>query len=509
MNPPKRFELNEDVEELNLMLGLSMNNALKIIEIAQTENEIENYIKGWSSLSTEQKREATDILFKKYIFDESQKEIIHKIKKITDPEKRKEDFYNWIISQKIKIDVSKPDDNDTPPYNFPDNPIISMAESEMQEVREEDLPNYTDDYNDVISSINNISKSSNIYNNIFQPKIFPSSIKDKGSDGQIIPFYKAFSVPQPKLDLTVTIDGEEYTGGGGLDFEAKIEANEDLIKTLIENQLGHEIKIISNIPDPSNFALADFKLVVKKVIKGKVVGEDIGIDLELKKYSDEKKYKDYNTTEKINNGISKMFNEWFLNYKKDLMNVYDKCETNNNFDEYNKKLDAITTNKKIDNEKLLDMHIKSGHYFSLPLTITKSKTPSKDVIMDVMSKKYPNNLEDSVQLANYMHHHTRINKSNNILMTLFLVQDALIVDNISKTFKDKVLLDYCSIGYNAYGKKRNKNYKIKDAYNMPALFMQSFDVSQNLFNKSKNYSIDEMKQTRINEITKKKQAKGN
>lgn len=480
-------DADEDAEEQRLMNTLSLDGLTKLIDIVQTRYSLNKYIKNWSNLSTDEKRRATEIILKKYDFDQTQKDKLYEIKKIKDPIKRNEDFLDWITTQKIKIKTEEPEDEDALPFEFHDLPTISITDKDIQYIKDTDIPEYTEEYNKAIKTINKMSKSSNIYTEYINDKLSPSS--------ESTSFLNAFSVEHPVIDLTVSIDGKDYKGEGGLDFEAKIEANPELIEYMIQTQLGTDIKVVSIIPDQTGNDKADFYVIVKDKNN-----KEFTIDLELKKYVAGAATK-FNSTEKINEGTSKMFNEWFYDYKRKMNKIYKDCIDKTNFTDYNKMLDAITTNKKIDKQKLLEAHVKSGHYFALPLTLTKPKTPSKEVIIDVMSKKYPDKPKEAVKLANYMHQNKRFNESKNILMTLFLIKDALVVDNVSETFKDKIILEHCKLIDNIYGKK------VKNAYGMPAVYMKTLSIPQNLFDISNAYDIEKIKEQRIKEITTKKQIK--
>ena len=176
-------------------------------------------------------------------------------------------------------------------------------------------------------------------------------------------------------------------------------------------------------------------------------------------------------------------------------NEYIRGYEKGDFSKYNKMLNDISSKGKINRNKLLDLHVESGTYFYIPLTLTKVETPTKEQILE----KYPGNNE----LVKFMHHGKRRNTSKLDLVPAFLVKNAILTDNVKRRFGDIHPFMKLKLVQNAYGKNET------DALGYPACYLSSVPISSSMINTSKSLSIDILQQMRIKEIkNRKKKNKG-
>ena len=395
-----------------------------------------------------------------------------------------------------------------PAFVIPDNELKILTASDIKPIIDTELISPDESYSDVVNNINNYSKKSDIYNSLY-PNF--KLIKEP------IDFKKTFALEFPVKDLTINVDGTEYKPKGGIDFELKVKDNMPFFKSIVEQYLGNEATIISVKPDDTGYDKADY------VIEVKINGEEksIFIDLELKKYMTEQgikgqdlvAYKNksaFDSIDKINEGTSKMFNNWFYEFKNELRTLYRICKLNNNFDLYYEKLNSVSSNNKFDSEKLLMQHVISGKYFSLPLTITKFKTPSREIINATMRKRYPKSDKHHeyeklhTAVSDYIYGHwKRFNPSDNILIPVLLINDGMLSMNVRKKFGNLIPFEVLQIVNNIY------SHDEKDALGLPACFLSNVNLPNEALLISSERSKKELSEEYRKEILEKKEAQKN
>jgi TusA-related sulfurtransferase len=457
-----------------------------MIEKAQNTRDLKNYINGWSSLDTAQKRETTNILFKKFMFDTEAKEKIHTIKKLS-PDERDKEFIKWISTHDIKINESI-NDKKVLEYDIPQIIYQELSPDIMESVLSTELESPSEEYNNTVNTINNMTQQDDIFSSSFSDRLLkPESNKN---------FKAAFSLLNSVNDLIIVVDGEEIKGTGGLDFEYKIKNNRELFDQIIFQTLGEGATYVGVYADKTGYEKSDYVIEAKDKD-----GKTVIIDLELKKYMSEqgkngqdlaayKKVANFDSVEKINKNTALHFNKWFYTYKETIDKAHDKYLYSPIKDKekykkiYTDLLNTITTNGKFDKDKLLFQHVLSGEYFPLPLTLTKFKTPSKEIIEKTLNERYKNPLL-SEKVSKYMHHGSRFNKSENVLVPLLLVNNGLLTMNIKKIFGDHIPFAVLQMINNIYSKNH------KDALGLPACFMSSVNLTENMIKKS----LDETPET--------------
>ena len=470
---------------------LDVNDMIEQIQSNLTEKELSKYIKGWSDLDTPNKRKTTDIIFNKYLLDEEQKKEINRIKKLS-PEAKERHFINWIKDQKISINEQTteiPSVSDKE-FDIPDIEFKNVDHEIVESVKSIELESPSNEYDDTISTINNMVQQDNIFMKSFPERVL---IPEPYSN-----FKQAFSLLHSVSDLVVTINGVEYSGTGGLDFEYKIKENKRLFEKIVEQTLGTDAEYIGVKPDKSGYEKSDY------VIEAKQGGETVFIDLELKKYMSEKgkkgqdlkayeKVAGFDSVEKINKNTSLHFNNWFYTYKHEIDKAYTKYDNMLGTKKesiykniYTGMLEAITTNNKIDKDKLLFQHVLSGEYFGVPLTVTKFQTPPKELIKETIMKRH-NNEELSEKVVKYMHQGSRKNKSPNMLVPLLLVNDGMLTINIKKVFGDHIPFTVLNMIKNIYSKN------VKDALGLPSCFLSNVKITGKILRKSLKATPDIIK----------------
>ena len=478
---------------------------IELIETALTRIYIERYVTGYSDLDSAAKRAATILIYKKYLLDENQIKELQNIRKLSFDD-RNARFKEWINKQNIivnpesKIEKSEKE----PEFEIPDVEYKTITPELIESVRLTELVSPTEEYDGTTQAINYMIQQKEIYKTMFNDRLLqPSEFPE---------FKQAFSILHSVTDLIVVIDGKEYKGTGGLDFEYKIEDNKELFEEIVRQNLGNKAKYIGAVPDPTGYTKSDF------VIEAKVDNKTVYIDLELKKYMSEKgkkgqdlkafeKVKGFDSIEEINNNTSLYFDKWFIEYKEKLNEAYEDYEDTKGTEEgkifekiYTDMLDKITTNNTIDKEKLLYQHVLSGKYFGVPLTVTKFQTPPKEVIQETIIEKYKDeNL--SKKVSKYMHHGARKNKSNNMLVPLLLVNNGMITMNVQKVFGNDIPFVVLNMIKNIYDKN------IKDALGLPACFMSTVNITKSIYDFSSKITPEQIKPKIIEGLTKKMEAK--
>ena len=374
---------------------------------------------------------------------------LNNIKGLENFSKNGQTYYNYLIQvlndELIEKEESKPY---TEAYKIPDpEPHIKFDEEELNEIIQYKLEPL-DEYKKAIKTINKI-EGDNYSSLIFE------DLKGYGDE-----YYDNFSI----------------TGGGGVDFEDKVKDKPEFFESILKSVgYGENVKVVEIIPDKSNFDKADFVIRTSD-------GETI--DIEMKKQV-ANKYKEYNSVEVINAKTKKDFNEWFNAYKSDLIEESEKAKYGKDRN-YKELLDAISTNGKIDKSKLRLEYIKSGNYYGLPLTATKFKTPSKEELSEIYGKKYP---ESKKEIIKYQTQWQRVNKSENKLIPVILVKDAILVMDVKANISDMTPHEIFMLSKNLYGKKT------KDALLLPACLYSTLKLSDKLVEEIKNVNVKKVVKT--------------
>jgi hypothetical protein len=407
-----------------------------------------------------------------------------------------EELTNVLYDEGLK--KASQEEEKLPKFDIPDIIISKLSEKEIKPIVDIELVSPDESYSDVVNNINTYSKKEDVYNSLF-----PTFKLKKES----IDYKQTFALKNSVKDLTIEIDGEEYKPTGGIDFELKVKDNMPFFKAIVDQYLGVDATIISVKPDSSGYDKADY------IIEIKMKGEDksIFIDLELKKYMTEQgvkgqdlaAYKNktaFDSIDKINEGTTTLFNNWFYTFKKELHVLYRRCQDKNNFTEYNTLLNSVSTNNKFDSQKLLMQHVISGKYFPLPLTITKFKTPSREIIDTTMKKRYPEKTQLHSAVSNYMYGHwKRLNKSENILIPVLLINDGMLSMNVKQKFGNLIPFEVLQIVNNIY------SHAEKDALGLPACFLSNINLPPEALSISSKRSVEELREEYKKEILEKKE----
>jgi hypothetical protein len=399
----------------------------------------------------------------------------------------------------ISLENEKSKTSGLPVFDIPDISITKLNEKDIKPIIDTDLISPDESYSDVVNNINSYSKKPDIYSSLF-----PNFKLKKES----IDYKKTFALKNPVKDLTVEIDDEEYKPTGGIDFELKVKNNMPFFKAIVDQYLGVDATIISVKPDATGYDKADY------IIEVKMKGDDksIFIDLELKKYMTEQGIKGqdlaayrnksaFDSIDKINEGTTTLFNNWFYTFKKELQVLYGRCKDKKNFTEYNSLLNSVSTDNKFDSQKLLMKHVISGKYFPLPLTITKFKTPSREIIDTTMKKRYPKDIHLHTAVSDYMYGHwKRLNKSDNILIPVLLINDGILSMNVRQKFGNLIPFEVLQIINNIY------SHNEKDALGLPACFLSNVNLPPEALSISSGRSDVELRNEYKKEILEKKEA---
>jgi hypothetical protein len=334
---------------------------------------------------------------------------INKLKELKDTEIHPETTkYIELLLSELEIEQeAKESKKDVEAYEVPDiEALPEITEDEKEEIINYQLEEL-EGYDDVINDINDSGDDF-------------SSLAIDTLEGYGDNYYNNFSIP----------------GGGGVDFEDKVKDFPEFFEEVLK-EVGYptDIKVVEIIPDGTNYDKADFVIKTNK-------GEFINIEMK-KQVATTKKYREYNSTESFNYNDKKLFDEWFIVYKRKLMDA-NKDAKDGDDDEYKVLLNAISTNGKIDKSKLRMLYIESGQYFGSPLTTTKFETLSEEELMKIYGNE---------AIVKYQTHGKRINISKNKLIPVILTRDAILVMDVRDKLQGIAPQKILKLGLNLYSKK--------------------------------------------------------
>jgi len=480
--------------------GISKIQLNQLLKKGLTYNQIREQVKKKNIHINPEYKPPIDLMKIKQLYnelDESGKSLIDKVlsykkinKQIEELEKIKntnadQNMQNYAAS-KLELLYQEQEIYEKPPeFVLPTESELTIDQETINEIIDNDIIINEENKQYVPTELRNITKAIN--------KISKTNPYD--TFGTINPnieyrdMMKDISIAGIQTELGVTVDDKFYEGEAGKDWEMQAEHNTELLKEIVKESLGDEYQFVSM--QPQSNTKNDIIDIIMEVINEE--GETEFIDLELKKYAHLPAYSKYSTIQSIYDNDSSMFNDWFYIFKDGLNKIQSACGDSGDYTDYNDLLSSISTNGKIDNKKVLDKYVESGCYFSLPLTVTKIKTPT---IEQIKNSKYDNDA-----FIKYLYHKKRLNKSENKLLVGIAIEDAILFDNINNRFdpETKPAIQTLNIVYNAYGKKK------QDAYGYPACYLSVLNPNESI--QQGFLSRDAMKQKRISAIQKAKALK--
>ena len=429
--------------------------------------------------------------------DEAGKSLIDKIlkykklnKQIEELEKIKntnadQSIVDYATSKLAQLNQEQEIDEKLPEFVLPIEPESYMTTEEKKMIIQSDIIINDDDKKYVPTILRNMTKQINKISKVNPYDTIGNIKPDLGYRDMM----NNVSIAGIESELGVYVDDKFYKGEGGKDWEMQAEHNTELLKEIVKESLGEGYEFISMQPQ-SNTKNDTIDIIME--VKNEH-DETEFINLELKKYAHNPKYSDYSTIQSIYDNDSYLFNEWFYIFKDKLTTVQKGCSLSGDYTNYIELLSSISTDGKIDNKKMLDEYVKSGKYFSLPLTVTKIKTPT---IEQIKNSKYDNDA-----FIKYLYHGKRKNKSENKLLVGFAIEDAILFDNINNRFNPDInpAIQTLNIVYNAYGKNK------QDAYGYPACYLSVLKPHESI--QQGFLSRDAMKQKRTLAIQKAKALK--
>jgi hypothetical protein len=283
-------------------------------------------------------------------------------------------------------------------------------------------------------------------NEIEIPILYDNAIGNK--TGGYVDYINEMTIEHTVNDFTV-IDpetGEKHKGKGGVDFELQVEHNDVLLDAIVKNTFGQNFYVVEKISQGhTGMDKSDLKLIIKDD-----TGQEYTVEEELKKFNNKYKFKKTYDLKTMNSIDQEYFKEWFCSEKKSLQELYNDCDVLGDFTDYIDLLKTLTTkndkNKYVlDREKIKDKYGKSEQCLTMPLTLTKLHTPSKEQILE----KHPGNNG----LVKYLEHKSRINKTQHDVGLVYLIKDAILTDNTGNRFNQGEWIKYLKLTENGYGDK--------------------------------------------------------